>query len=242
MKKVAFLFSFILFSFFALNSQGKNISWDYPVKPGSAKWQQFKSIDEMHEACQIPEDILKKLSTESLVQICADYPAYFDLFIYNTPQAGFESYYSYFNGICELLSRKDVGHFMLKKYASMSLTKDFNSKWELKKQGEFVYKQEYFEILLAQPQVIQSLNSEDRKLLLKEAIKKFDEKQTRGDLFGGSTLAVNAWILGRILYEEGKLLTEFSKKSDVELSFNSGQMMDYNFETIYQQAKSFINE
>jgi hypothetical protein len=213
MKKVAFLFSFVLFSFFALNAQGKNISWDYPVKPGSAKWQQFKSIDEMHEACQIPEDILKKLSTESLVQICADYPAYFDLFIYNTPQAGFESYYSHFNGIRELLSRKDVGHFMLKKYASMSLTKDF-----------------------------QSLNSEDRKLLLKEAIKKFDEKQTRGDLFGGSTLAVNAWILGRILYEEGKLLTEFSKKSDVELYLNSGQMMDYNFETIYQQAKSFINE
>jgi len=45
---------------------------------------------------------------------------------------------------------KDVGHFMLKKYKSMSFA-DFNPLWTLENQGRFVYKYEYFEILLAKP-------------------------------------------------------------------------------------------
>lgn len=44
-------------------SQPNNIDWDYPIKPGTEEWTNFKSGQEMLNACQIPENILKNLST-----------------------------------------------------------------------------------------------------------------------------------------------------------------------------------
>jgi len=51
------------------------VSWDYPIKPGTEAWDQCRSAAEIHEKLNIPDPILKALDTESLVQICLDYPA-----------------------------------------------------------------------------------------------------------------------------------------------------------------------
>lgn len=40
--------------------------YDFPVKPGSEVWQQLQTGKEMVEACQIPETVLKNLTTEAL--------------------------------------------------------------------------------------------------------------------------------------------------------------------------------
>jgi hypothetical protein len=224
---------------FVVTAQEKKLTWDYPVKPGSVEWQRLSSLDEIYEACQIPDNILKKIDTESLVQICFNYPASPVLFSYNSPQAGFNVLYSNFNGIRELLERKDVGHFMLNKYCSMSFKNDFNPLWKLGEQGAFVFKVEYFEIFLCQTQVIQSLDTKERKLLMKAALDKFDEKVSKADLFGGSTLAVNAWILARLLNEEDKLESKFP---EMEYSIESGLMIDHDLQSIYTLAKMHTNE
>lgn len=224
----------------AQNTTEKKVEWDFPTKPGMERWSQFKSMDEMYDACQIPDDILKKLDTETLLKICYDFPAYMSMFFYNSPQAGFNVFFINFNGIRELFNRKDVGYFMLKKYKSMSFA-DFNPLWTLENQGRFVYKYEYFEILLAQPQVIQSLDTNGRIELLKEALTKFDEKLLRKDLFGGTTFAVNAWIMAKTLYFENKLIPNFSKSEDIEMSLGSGRLIGYDLMSIYQQSKSYTN-
>jgi hypothetical protein len=202
-------------------SQNRKAVWDYPIKPGTEKW--------------------KQLDTESLVQICYDFPAFTVLLFYNSPQAGFDVLYSNFNGLRELLNRKDVGHFLLKKYTSMS-SSDFNPLWKSEEKGLYTFKYAYFETILAQPQVIQSFNLEDRKLLLKETIKKFDEKVAQADVFGGNTFAVNAWVMAKNLNCEKKLTTKFSVQSDVEKSLKSGSLFDYDLEDIYQQTKKYIHE
>lgn len=241
MKNILLLIVFILATC-VLNAQTeKKVTWDYPVKPGMPEWQQFKSTDDMFKACQIPDNILKEIDTETLTQICFNFPAYLYLFFFNSPQAGFESFHSSFNGIRELLNRKDVGHFLLKKYTTMSLN-DFNPLWTLEKQGEFSYKYQYFEIIIAQPQVIASLDDKDRILFVKEAIKKYDEKALKNEVFSGKALSINAWVMAKVLYKENKLSTNFAKQSDVELSLQSGQLIDYDLQSIYQQAKKYVNE
>jgi hypothetical protein len=240
MKKTS-LFILVLFLASIAFAQEKEIVWDYPVKPGSKEWLNFKSTEEMYKAISISEDVLEKLDTETLVQVCLNYPALPTLLLFNSPQDGFDNLYQHFNGIRELFARKDAGKFLLKKYTALSFN-DFNSSWTLEKQGEFVHKYYYIEIILAQSQIVESLERNDKYLFLKEVIKKFEEKQARDDLFGSNALEVNAWILAGTLASENKLSSRFSDKTEIELSLKSGQLIDYDIFSIYEQAKLYIHE
>ena len=82
-------------------------AWDYPIKPGSKQWIAYSSYKERLEACQIPEKILKDMTTEELVAICKNYPFSRNIFAYSSIQEGFEKVCEEFNGYKELLQRKD---------------------------------------------------------------------------------------------------------------------------------------
>lgn len=218
------------------------VTWDYPAKPGTAEWSQPSSLEDYDAKLNIPEHILKELDTESLIQICLDYPALTAvLLVFNTPQQGFEKFFAQFNGIRELMSRKDVGHCLLKKYGSMSL-KDFNPLWSLEKQGDFSFRFYYMELFLVQPQSLHSLDVSEHKLLLRESLQKFYLKASRGDLFGGSSLVTSTWILARTLQIDNKLQANFSTPSNIERSLNSGFLVDFDVQSVFQQAKEYADE
>lgn len=101
MKKIVLFIELLLLTF-VLNAQTtaeKKVRWDYPVKPGTAEWKACNSPKEIYAALQIPENTLKRIDTESLVQICLDYPATTIFHIFDTPQQGFDGFYKQFNGI-----------------------------------------------------------------------------------------------------------------------------------------------
>ena len=218
-----------------------DLAWDYPVRPGMVEWHQFKTIDAMYKACQIPDNILKNLDTESLVDICLNFPAPPLFIIFNTPQQAFMQYYSNFNGIRELFKRKDAGQYLLKKYSSMSLD-EFNPLWELHQQGRFISHYKFIEAILSQPQVIASLDAEGRKALLKEAVNKIDEKLSKTDLFGGFSLEINLWVLGRILYSENEPLLQGLNQQNLKSAMETGRFVDIDVDMIYQIAKNKSNE
>jgi hypothetical protein len=215
--------------------------WDYPIKTNTTEWLQLKSTEDMYKVCQIPENVLSKLSTEDLVEIVLNYPALPTLLIFNSPQDGFDNLYSKFNGIQALLNRKDAGTFLLNKYKSLSLS-DFDSRWTLEKQGAFAHKYYYLEIILAQPQVIYSLNSNERRDFLKETLKKLDEKLSLDELFGGVAVGVNTWVLARTLKAEKKLFLESFDSADIDDLLNSGFVNVNLLQPVYQQSKSYIYE
>ena len=224
----------MIFISFSAIGQEKKLVWDYPVKPGLEEWKKLNSPYEIYQALQIPDKILKEIDTESLVQICLNYPATTVFFIRNTPQECFEAFYSQFNGIQELMNRKDAGKFLLSKYAQMSLA-DFNPLWILETQGSFVNKFYYMELFLVQPQIQELLNANEQELLLKETIKKFELKCERSDLFGGNSLEVTTWVMTKLLYTKKKLLLD-------EQSLSTGQLKDIDMVSIYQQAKIDVHE
>lgn len=223
------------------NVPDKKTVWDYPVKPGMKEWSQFESLDGMYKSCQIPELVLEQLDTESLVDICLNFPAPPLFPLFNTPQEGFLSHYSSFNGIRELLNRKEAGHYLLKKYAAMTLS-DFNPLWPLHKQGQFISHYKFVETILSQPQILQSLETKERKLLLKEALLKFDEKLSKSDLFGGYSLDINLWLTGQILHAENRLSIQNKSQQEIQEFLNSGLFVDMHVNLIYQQAKKYADE
>ena len=88
--------------------------YQYPVQPGTEEWAAFESRVEMAEACQIPQDVLERLSTDALLQTVLDYPLLPEmLMFYRTPEecaaeVGFWHIADSFNGLQELMGRRDA--------------------------------------------------------------------------------------------------------------------------------------
>ena len=132
MKKTIYIFLFTLFFllasslivFFAKDDTIET-PYQYPIVPGTQEWMQLESRPEMLEACQIPKEILDKLSTDALLQTILDYPFLYEMTLfYMTPEecnseAGFWFITDSFNGLQEFLSRRDALS-ALEKYQSFN--------------------------------------------------------------------------------------------------------------------------
>ena len=70
-------------------------------------WKTFQTLEEMQEACQIPAEELKNLSTEELLQICLQYPLAGNYLAYNNELQGINAVMDGFNGFEELCKRDD---------------------------------------------------------------------------------------------------------------------------------------
>lgn len=97
-------------------------AYDYPIKGGTEEWKRFTSHDEMLKACQIPDAILKDMSTAGLVETVMNYPLYGDIYAYSSFQVGLNAIAAQFNGLAELLIRDDAGIELLR-YKVMKLKK-----------------------------------------------------------------------------------------------------------------------
>lgn len=79
--------------------------YDYPVREGTTEWSALQSIDDKIEACQIPEEVLRRLSTAALIETVREYPLGVNLFAYDTVEMGYEKVKAQFNGLAELEKR-----------------------------------------------------------------------------------------------------------------------------------------
>ena len=90
-------------------------SYNYPVYPGMAEWANFKTGAEMHEACQVPDDILKTMSTQAVLQAIWEYPLLSGVIHRYQYQLDFNSFASTNNAYNELISRTDAGMDLLER-------------------------------------------------------------------------------------------------------------------------------
>ena len=72
-------------------------TWDYPVKPGMAAWNQIKTMQERIAVLQVPESILASLPTDEIVDLCIRFPFFIYYTAYSSPQAGFSKMVEQFN-------------------------------------------------------------------------------------------------------------------------------------------------
>ena len=124
-----------------------NVPYDYPVKPGSEQWAAFTSGQQMVDACQIPSDILSKLSTKALAETCLNYPLYFEYTAYNSERDGINKVISGFNGLQELAKRSDGASALLGLYEKVSVVP--NSLLKKSSEDQDLLRVGYLELLLS---------------------------------------------------------------------------------------------
>ena len=133
--------------------------FEYEVRPGMKEWAELNHGERVW-ACQIPDDILKDMTTEDLVTAVLDYPCFSDMFFYDSYQSGFEVLSNHFNGLQELLKREDAGQYLIDTYKNVNLMElmSISDEYEKFKYSLGVL---YLETILAQPEIIETLSNEE---------------------------------------------------------------------------------
>ena len=89
------------------NEQISNLTWDYPVKPGSDEWRET-SYDYKVEKSQPPKELLKRLDTKTLFSYCVDYPFNKVTLLFNNPNDGFKRAFEQSTVWKEFIQRSDA--------------------------------------------------------------------------------------------------------------------------------------
>ena len=141
--------------------------YNFPVKPGTEAWNKLETETERLSALQIPDNILKTMSTQDLITTCMNYPAMGYYTAYNNPQEGMDVIIQNFNGLQELMNRSDAPNLLLATYKQMN-NKFMSSQAKLTNQASGSIKKNYFEWLINQDAILNKMNEDDRSTLLEE--------------------------------------------------------------------------
>lgn len=155
-------------------------SYDYPVKPGMQKWEE---LTDKRGACEIPEEVLGKLTTEALLDTVLNYPLLIGWTAHNTLDEGVESEIRQFNGLQELLRRGDAGEVVYKKYCEMPI-EYFVSETNPDTYGI----QPFLERLLMRDEIQKQLAGKQKEVA-EQVIKTIQRKMAEPDKYYGEMLS-----------------------------------------------------
>lgn len=103
-----------------------NEKYVFPVTTGTKEWEELKTTNEMISLTQIPEKLLKSMTTEALVETVIDYPLLSNIFVYNSSDEALNIMKKQFNGVDELFKREDGVSKLLSYYQNKSLNRNFS--------------------------------------------------------------------------------------------------------------------
>lgn len=197
-KAIILIGSLSLLAFIAFNIKAQTQkSWDYPIKPGTEAWTTLSTHKEMLEACQIPEAVLKIVSTEELIELCLAYPLLGDIFAYNGIQEGINKVSARFNGLQELFKRKDNASLLFEKMKKLELLKSgVLTSIEI---GNEISRQMVIEALLSNEAILSNTDNLLQQEISSEAVKRLLYKQNNLDIYGQYGLKAIVHLLGRSL-------------------------------------------
>lgn len=192
------------------------LSWNYPVLPGSEQWKAFQSHNERVDACQIPQNIMTSLSTEELVVLCLKYPLLLDISAFNFFADGYVAYETNFNGIMELYQRKDAPTILLAWYKQLKFEQA-----SIHSTISFIIDISVSEYMLSAPSMIAKYTPAQRKEIAAELWSRLNYKKSQPGNFTDLSINSSYRALIRIIKsdDEGKLSDDDLK---IALYFNGG--------------------
>lgn len=95
----------------------------YPITPKGTpeKWREFTSHTEMINACEIPQDVIEKMTTKQLLLTCMNYPLLGDALCYSNVSYGFEAVMNHSNAMIALYERSDLSSEIVSFYQKLEL-------------------------------------------------------------------------------------------------------------------------
>ena len=164
-------------------------SYTYPIIPDMEKWKEFQDRQEMEDACQVPFKILKKQSTQAVIQALWEFPLVYDFFAWIPYQKGYEFVYLPLNAYQELLKRPDAATCVLDRYMLVS-----------EMQKGYPVAHYILEMHLAQEYFINQLSSDDRRKVVDRSLKIIKARKLNPDYYDFLIdLKISYYMIGRIM-------------------------------------------
>ncbi|MCF7832419.1 MAG: hypothetical protein K9N05_02435 [Candidatus Marinimicrobia bacterium] len=155
---------------------------------------------EMLEVLQIQNEEIQKMPTEQLLNTCIDCPLIFKIWLNSSVQEGVEILINEYNGLQELLIRKDAGTELLKIYMKMD-PHAFYHDWNDIQRGKYTFKFAFVEMLLAQETIISLLTKEERLSLLQELLNK-QKHMSEYPIYDIKNQESNIFLIGKIIQKD----------------------------------------
>lgn len=179
------LLSVLTFLFYSLSISAQAEDYKIPFTQKDALWQTFESTKERVDALQIPDNILKSISTQRLLDVCLDFPYLMDILLVDNLQDGIEGLVYEYNGFKELLSRKDLFEVLLTKQKSFAdCIEEFEHRNDIEK-GYFSVKNMVLGMIAAQDEVLSNLDEKNMKLLFQSSIDNCNQMAEHTSVFSG---------------------------------------------------------
>ncbi len=221
MKKVLLLF---VFSFPILLCAQQELSWDFPTKPGKAGWENLKTETERLNAMQVPSAVLSNMETEELLITCMNYPAALFYGAYSNNYVGIQKTIEKFNGLQELLQRKDALKCLTKLYKNTG-TNGLKEKDSRLNEQYWPLKFRYIELLLIQDAIINSSTDEDVQNLLEASVEKTKLKTEKPDWFSKSDDLVSSFLVAKSMKK--LKINEFTSNEEYMDFATKGKLKSY---------------
>jgi hypothetical protein len=175
-----------------MNMARPSDSYNYPVYPGMPEWAEFKTVEEMIAACQVPEDILNEMSTQAVIQAIWEYPFMLEVLHRYKYQTDFNGVFSDNNAYKALVKRNDAGIALLGRLNSINPLMP-------KAEGE----PKFLEILISQNIFLSQLNKTQKKTVIEITLEN-DELRQNNDEFKDNHFRATAWLLIGILLKNAE--------------------------------------
>ena len=178
-----------------MNMDRPSDSYNYPVYPGMEEWKNLNTHEKKLNACQVPISVLKKMSTQAVIQAIWEHPLLFLILSLGFEcQLEFENLLSENNAYIELAGREDAGSALLTRLALVDpLYPDIGA----------MLRSQILEILVSQPVFLAQLDDLSKKEVVGITLKNDDLRDKAG--IGGMSFYKNmAWLLmGRVMIAAG---------------------------------------
>lgn len=244
MKRKYFLLILISMFFLVSVEAQENDAYRFPIRPGTPEWKDLETYEARLNAYNVPEEILKTMSTKGLVETCLSYPEFGLIFTRNNLQHGYAYLFSIFNGFRELEHRLDMGEELLIVYSKLNPER-INDYTTLEQKGGYSFQFTYLELILSQKPIMETMNDELRKKLTSLALEVYEGKKKLQHEYAMFGLSNSALVLAMILDVSNNQI--FSQKRDADLAIRNLLEFGYaeNIETltaVVLLAKQHLND
>lgn len=127
------VFTLIITTMFCLHTTAKADeskvivgNYEYAITPDDSEWSELGSVEAKIEACRIPEEILKSMTAEQLLQAVLDFPFIYDIFAYDSLADGVEQLAEISDAYAELLSRDNAKTVSMNMVTQKNALRTFN--------------------------------------------------------------------------------------------------------------------
>jgi hypothetical protein len=167
----------------------KSDAYKYPSNTRGKEWQELvgPDFDKRVEACQVPENVIKNLSDEGLVETCITYPINREIPFASNLQGGFKIIMAGSNAYEELFKRNennkgDISKILLRKFIEIDVSHLGDEHYN----ANILKRIRNITFILAQESMLNTLSDIDKKNLVQNVLLKtanmFDYHDVYGDL------------------------------------------------------------